>query len=263
MVEAVGAGVTDIRTGDRVAYCGGPPGSYAELRVMPADKLVKLPDGVSDRIRGDADAEGSHGPVSVSPDLSAQRRRDDSLPRRRGRSGARSRANGRARCGVTMIGTVGSDEKAALAKANGCAHTIVYTRENFVERVKEFTGRQGRSGGLRRDRQGHVPGVARLPETARHVRELRQLRRDRSRRSTSDCWRRKDRCTRPVRRSSRTRPRAPQLLAMADEMFALVRAGKIVSEARQTYALKDARAGASRSGSAQDDRGDAAAAVAK
>ncbi len=49
VVEAVGPGVTDIKKGDRVAYCGGPPGSYAELRVMPADKLVKLPDDVSDR----------------------------------------------------------------------------------------------------------------------------------------------------------------------------------------------------------------------
>ncbi len=49
IVEAVGSGVSDIAVGDRVAYCGGPPGSYSEVRVMPADKLVKIPDGVSDR----------------------------------------------------------------------------------------------------------------------------------------------------------------------------------------------------------------------
>ena len=49
VVEAVGPGVTDIKAGDRVAYCGGPPGSYSEVRVMPADRLVKLPEGVSDR----------------------------------------------------------------------------------------------------------------------------------------------------------------------------------------------------------------------
>ena len=74
--------------------------------------------------------------------------------------------------GVTMIGTVGSDDKAALAKANGCAHTIVYTRENFVARTKELTGGKGVPVVYDGDRQGHVPAIARLPVAARDVREL-------------------------------------------------------------------------------------------
>src|ERR1700675_3428947 len=142
VVEAVGPGVTDIAKGDRVAYCGGPPGAYAEVRVMPADKLVKLPDGVSDRSAATLMLKG----------LTVEYLFRQTFPLKGGETilfHAAAGGVGLIACqwaralGVTMIGTVGSDEKAALAKANGCAHTIVYTRENFVERVKELTGGKG------------------------------------------------------------------------------------------------------------------------
>ena len=81
VVEAVGEGVTDIRPGDRVGYLLGPQGAYADVRVMPAEVLIPLPDGVSDRTRVDADDEGHDGAVPVPPGLSAAGRRDHPVPR--------------------------------------------------------------------------------------------------------------------------------------------------------------------------------------
>src|ERR1700692_3913706 len=132
VVEAVGPGVTDISKGDRVAYGGHPPGSYAEVRVMPADKLVKLPDDVSGRAAATLMLKG----------LTVQYLFRQTFPLKGGETILFHAAAGgvgliacqRARAlGVTLIGTVGSDEKAAIAKANGCAHTIVSAREHFVE----------------------------------------------------------------------------------------------------------------------------------
>ncbi|HEY1436194.1 MAG TPA: quinone oxidoreductase [Casimicrobiaceae bacterium] len=239
MVEAVGPGVTDIAKGDRVAYCGGPPGSYAEVRVMPADKLVKLPDGVSDRSAATLMLKG----------LTVQYLFRQTFPLKGGETilfhaaagGVGSIACQWARAlGVTMIGTVGSDEKAALAKANGCAHTIVYTRENFVERVKELTGGKGvpvvydsigketfpASLDCLKPRGMFVSfGNASGPVAAFDIGLLAQKGALFATRPTLFAY--------VVTR--------PDLLRMADEMFALVKAGKIVSEAKQTYALKDAR----------------------
>jgi NADPH2:quinone reductase len=237
VVEAVGPGVTDIAKGDRVAYCGGPPGAYAEVRVMPADRLVKLPDVVSDRSAATLMLKG----------LTVQYLFRQTFPLKGGETilfhaaagGVGSIACQWARAlGVTMIGTVGSDEKAALAKANGCAHTIVYTRENFVERVKELTG--GKGVPVVYDAVGKDTFPASLdclkprgmfvsfgnssgPIAAFDIGLLGQK---------GALF-----ATRPsLVMYAATRP---DLLRMADEMFALVRAGKIVSEARQTYALKD------------------------
>jgi NADPH:quinone reductase len=238
VVDAVGPGVTDIAKGDRVAYCGGPPGSYAEVRVMPADKLVKLPDGVSDRSAATLMLKG----------LTVQYLFRQTFPLKGGETilfhaaagGVGSIACQWARAlGVTMIGTVGSDEKAALAKANGCAHTIVYTRENFVERVKELTG--GKGVPVVYDAVGKDTFPASLdclkprgmfvsfgnssgPIAAFDIGLLGQK---------GALF-----ATRPsLVMYAATRP---DLLRMADEMFALVKAGKIVSDARQTYPLKDA-----------------------
>ncbi len=142
VVEAVGAGVTELAPGDRVAYAGGPIGAYAEVRNMPADRLLKLPDAIS----------CEQGAAMMLQGLTAQY-----LLRRtyRVQAGdtilihAAAGGVGLIVCqwakalGATVIGTVGSDEKAALAKAHGCDHPIVYTRENFAERVKEITGGAG------------------------------------------------------------------------------------------------------------------------
>ncbi len=142
VVEAVGAGVTDLKPGQRVAYGTGPIGAYSEVRTMPADRLVPLPDGVSDR---DAAAMMLKG-LTVQY-LFRQTKRlaaGDTILFHAAAGGVGLIACQWARAlGVTMIGTVGSDEKAALARAHGCAHTIVYTRENFVDRVKALTGGKG------------------------------------------------------------------------------------------------------------------------
>jgi len=237
VVEAVGAGVTDLKVGDRVAYCGGPPGAYAEIRVMPADRLLKLPDGVSERTAATLMLKG----------LTVQYLLRQTFPLKGGETilfHAAAGGVGSIACqwtralGVTMIGTVGSDEKAAIAKANGCAHTIVYTRENFVERVKEITG--GRGVPVVYDAVGKDTFPASLdclsprgmfvsfgnssgPIAAFDILLLSQK---------GSLY-----VTRPTL-VTYTATRAA-LLAMAAEMFGLVTAGKIVSEARQTYALKD------------------------
>ena len=142
IVEAVGAGVSSVKPGDRVAYTGAPPGSYADTRLYPADRLVKIPDGISEEqaaaimLKGMTAQYLIHRTYAVKP--------GDTVLFHAAAGGV-----GLIACqwlkalGVTVIGTVGTDEKAALAKAHGCAHTIVYTRENFVERVKEITGGKG------------------------------------------------------------------------------------------------------------------------
>jgi NADPH2:quinone reductase len=238
IVEAVGAGVTDIKAGDRVAYSGGAPGAYAEVRVMPVDRLVKLPDGVTERTAATLMLKG----------LTVQYLFRQTFPLKGGETilfHAAAGGVGLIACqwaralGVTMIGTVGSDEKAAIAKAHGCTHTIVYTRENFVGRVKELTGGKGVPvvyDGVGKDmfpasldclspRGMFVNfGNASGPIAAFDILLLSQK---------GSLY-----VTRPTL-VTYTATRAA-LLAMADEMFGLVKAGKIVNEARQTHALKDA-----------------------
>ncbi len=238
VVEAVGPGVIDISKEDRVAYGGHSPGSYAEVRVMPADKLVKLPDNVSDRSAAALMLKG----------LTVQYLFRQTFPLKGGETvlfHAAAGGVGLIACqwaralGVTLIGTVGSDEKAALAKANGCAHTIVYTRENFVERVKEITGGKGVPVVYDSIGKDTFPGSLDClkprglfvsfgsssgPIAAFDIGLLVQK---------GSLF-----ATRPsIAGYAVTRQ---DLLRMADEMLALVKAGKIVSEARQTYALKDA-----------------------
>jgi NADPH2:quinone reductase len=138
VVEAVGKGVAHVKPGDRVGYAGGAPGSYAEVRVMGADRLVRLPDGISDRQAAGAMLKG----------LTVQYLTRRTYPVKAGETvllHAAAGGVGLIACqwlkalGATVIGTVGSDEKAALARAHGCDHPIVYTREDFVARVRELT----------------------------------------------------------------------------------------------------------------------------
>ncbi len=142
VVEAVGSGVTWVKAGDRVAYCGGAVGSYSEVRVMPAERLVKLPDGITDRVAATLMLKGLT--VQYLFRQTYRLKEGETILFQAAAGGVGLIACQWARAlGVTMIGTVGSDDKAALAKAHGCAHTIVYTRENFVERVKALTGGKG------------------------------------------------------------------------------------------------------------------------
>jgi len=139
IVEELGAGVSEVKVGDRVAYAAPPMGAYAEARLMQADRLVLVPAKVSDQQAAAMMLQG----------MTAQYLIRRTYPVKRGDTvlvHAAAGGVGLIACqwldhlGATVIGTVGNDDKAALAKANGCHHPIVYTREDFVARVLDITG---------------------------------------------------------------------------------------------------------------------------
>ncbi|TRZ98810.1 MAG: quinone oxidoreductase [Rhodocyclaceae bacterium] len=142
VVEVVGSAVTDLKAGDRVAYAGGPVGAYAEVRNIPADRLVKLPDAIDFKTGAAMMLQGMTAQYLLRRTCPVQAGDTILIHAAAGGVGLIVCQWARA-LGVTVIGTVGSDEKAALAKAHGCDHTIVYTRENFGERVKEITSGRG------------------------------------------------------------------------------------------------------------------------
>lgn len=142
VIEAVGENVSHVKVGDRVAYAGRPLGAYAEARVMPADILVKLPESISFETAAAMMLQGLTVQYLFRRTFRLQGGETILFHAAAGGVGLIACQWARA-LGVTMIGTVGSDEKAALAKANGCVHTINYNKENFVERVKEITGGKG------------------------------------------------------------------------------------------------------------------------
>jgi len=141
VVEAVGAGVTQLKAGERVTYTG-LPGSYCEARLVPADRLVKLPQAISEEQAASMLLKG----------LTVHYLIFTTYPVKRGETvlwHAAAGGVGTIACqwlkalGVTVIGTAGSDEKCALAKAHGATHVINYSKENFVERVKALTDGKG------------------------------------------------------------------------------------------------------------------------
>jgi len=142
VVEAVGQGVTLVKAGDRVAYCGGAPGAYAESRLFAADRLVKVPDGVSDDLAASIMLKGMttwyliHRTYRVQPG-------DTVLFHAAAGGVGQIAVQWLKALGATVIATVGSDEKAKIVKALGADHVIVYTRENFTDRVKEISGGKG------------------------------------------------------------------------------------------------------------------------
>ncbi|OXI69290.1 quinone oxidoreductase [Burkholderia sp. AU28863] len=141
-VTAVGDGVTAFKVGDRVAYVGQPPGAYAQERVMPAERVVKLPDGISYDDAASVMLQGltAHYLLRRTYPVKA----GDTILIHAAAGGVGLLVCQWAKAlGATVIGTVGSDEKAELAKAHGCDHPIVYTRENFTQRVKEITNGAG------------------------------------------------------------------------------------------------------------------------
>ena len=142
IVEAVGAGVTEFKAGDRVAYASAPLGSYSEVRLYPADRAVKIPDGISFETAAAMMLKGMTAQYLIKRTFKVQPGMTVLWHAAAGGVGLIA-SQWLKSLGVTVIGTVGSDAKAALAKAHGCEHTIVYTRENFVERVKEITGGKG------------------------------------------------------------------------------------------------------------------------
>lgn len=138
VVEAVGEGVTRFKTGDRVAYSSGPVGAYAEVRNLAADRVVAIPDGVSDAEAAAMMLQGMTAEYLLRRTYKVKP--GDTILIHAAAGGVGLIACQWAKhLGATVIGTVGSDEKAELARAHGCDYPIVYTREHFQARVLEIT----------------------------------------------------------------------------------------------------------------------------
>ena len=237
VVEAVGVGVTDIKAGDRVGYLLGPQGAYSDVRVLPADVLIPLPDGVTDRTASALMMKG----------MTAQYLFRQVVPLKGGETilyHAAAGGVGLVACqwaralGVTMIGTVSTDEKAGIARAHGCTHTIVSTREDIAKRVRELTDGKGVQvvfDSIGKDTLNasldslQVRGtlVSNGTSSGPVVIDTRMLA------GKGSLW-----VTRPAMVHYAT-PR-PHMLAMARELFDHVLAGRIVGEPKQQFALEDA-----------------------
>jgi NADPH2:quinone reductase len=142
VIESVGSEVKHLKVGDRVAYAGKPAGAYSQVRVMPADIVVKLPDAISFEM----------GAAMMLQGLTVQYLLTDSYQVKPGDTVLFHAAAGGVGLiamqwlkllGATVIGTVGSEEKAELAKSYGCDHTILYKKEDFVKRTRELTNGRG------------------------------------------------------------------------------------------------------------------------
>jgi len=141
-VEAVGDGVTEVAAGDRVAYAGLPPGAYAQVRRIPADRLVILPESITTHQAAAMMLQGMTARYLLRGCFDVKA--GDTILIHAAAGGVGSIVCQWAKhLGATVIGTVGSEEKAATATANGCDHPILYTREEFVARVKEITNDRG------------------------------------------------------------------------------------------------------------------------
>jgi NADPH2:quinone reductase len=238
VVEAVGEGVTDIKVGDRVAYAGGAVGAYSQQRVMSADRLVKLPDAIS----------FDEGAAMMLQGMTAQYLLRSTYRVKAGDTiliHAAAGGVGLIVCqwakalGANVIGTVSSDAKAELARAHGCDHPIIYTRENFAERVKHIT--QGAGVPVVYDSIGKdtfMDSLACLAPRGLMVSfgnasgavppfDLGVLAK------MGSLY-----ITRPTLFSYTAR--RADLLASAHELFEMVRTGKVTIEVNQRYALADA-----------------------
>ncbi len=239
VVEAVGPGVTLVGVGDRVAYAGGAPGSYAEVRLMPADRLVKIPAGVSDQQAAAMMLKGMTVEYLIRRTYPVQP--GDTVLFHAAAGGV-----GLIACqwlktlGANVIGTVGSDDKAELARKHGCDHTIIYTREDVAKRVRELTNGQG------------VPVVFDSVGKSTFVGSLDSLRPRGLLVSFGNAsgpvppfelstltQKGSLYVTRPTL-ATYTASRA-DLEATAADLFAVVLAGKVKIAVNHTYALKDAR----------------------
>jgi NADPH:quinone reductase len=138
VVEEVGAGVTDVKSGDRVAYAGGPLGAYSEVRCMPADRLVVLPQGISEHQGAAMMLKGMTSQYLIRQIFKVKK--GDAILFHAAAGGVGLIACQWAKSlGATVIGTVGSEAKAKLARGHGCDHPILYTHDDFVTRVNDLT----------------------------------------------------------------------------------------------------------------------------
>lgn len=142
VVEAIGEGVTGFKVGDRIAYAAVPPGSYAEKRLVPASHMVKLPDGISDKVAASIMLQGMTAQYLLKQ-THRVKKGDWVLVHAAAGGMGLLLCQWAKHLGARVIGTTSTEEKANLAKANGCDHPILYTKEDFVARVKEITGGKG------------------------------------------------------------------------------------------------------------------------
>ena len=142
-VTAVGPGVTDFAEGDRVTYTGSPLGAYSTERVMPTDSLITLPEGIGFDVAAATTMRGlttAYLLRRIAPNLSA----GDTVLLHAAAGGVGLLFTQWAQqLGINVIGTVSTEEKAEIARAHGCTHTVVYTREDVAERVRDITGGAG------------------------------------------------------------------------------------------------------------------------
>ncbi|RKQ68628.1 quinone oxidoreductase family protein [Oceanibaculum indicum] len=237
IVEAVGPDVKDLVEGDRVAYAAGPPGSYSEARIIAADRLVKIPEGISDQQAAAMMLKGLTTQYLIRRTYKVKQ--GDTILMHAAAGGVGLiLCQWAAALGATVIGTVGDEKKAELAKAHGCHHTILYKQEDFVEQVKEITGGKGVPvvyDGVGKDTfmksldclsplglmvafgqsSGNVPPLELGVLSAKGSLFL----------------------TRPTMMTYTAK--REDLLAMSAELFDIVKSGKVKIDINQTYPLKD------------------------
>ncbi|WP_371323407.1 quinone oxidoreductase [Dechloromonas sp. ZY10] len=238
VVEAVGEGVTEVAVGDRVAYAGGPVGAYAEARNLPAHRLLRLPDEIFFDTAAAMMLQGLTAAYLLRRTYRVQP--GDAVLIHAAAGGVGLIACQWARAlGATVIGTVGSPAKAELARAHGCQHVIDYSREDFAARVREITGGEGVAvvyDGVGKDTfAGSLDSLRPLGMMVSYGNasgpvppvDLIQL----SQKGSLFI-------TRPTLMSYTAR--REDLLALGDELFAVVADGRVRIEVHQRYALADA-----------------------
>jgi NADPH2:quinone reductase len=142
VVEALGEGVKGLKAGDRVGYCSGPIGAYADANNVPAEKLVKLPDGIGCEIAAAAMLKGMTAQYLLKRTFKVEPGQTILFHAAGGGVGLIA-GQWAKHLGATVIGTVGSDDKIAVAKANGYDHVLNLRNENWVKRVRELTNGEG------------------------------------------------------------------------------------------------------------------------
>jgi len=237
VVEAVGADVTNVKKGDRVAYAG-PIGGYAEERLIDADRLVKLPKGISCEQAAAAMLQGMTAQMLLRSVFPVHEGDPILIHAAAGGVGL-IMCQWAAALGATVIGTVGTEEKAELARAHGCAHPIVYSKQNFVAEVSKITAGQ------------KLPVVYDSVGRDTFMRSL-------------DCLKVRGLMVSFGNASGPVEPFAPAILAQkgslyltrptlfnyiatreqlehsAGELFQMIESGKVKIEVKQKFALKDA-----------------------
>jgi NADPH2:quinone reductase len=238
VVEALGAGVTDLQVGDRVAYAGGPLGAYSQVRCLPADRLLKLPAGIDCRTGAAMMLQGLTAAYLLRRTYRVQAGDRVLIHAAAGGVGMIACQWAKA-LGATVIGTVSSEAKAELARRHGCDEIIHYTHEDVAKRVREITAGEGVA--VVYDGVGKDTFIGSLDS-------LRVLGMMVSFGNASGAVAAFD----PLLLAQKgslflTRPtlghysaKRDDLLALGAELFAVVASGQVKIEVNQTYALSDA-----------------------